>query len=297
MGRHAAAVVGVLVLTLMLARVVSAGSAPPATAAAPSVSIIGDSVMTGVSWHPDAVSELEQGLAVRFDVAVCRALTGVSCPFEGERPPTLVDVVRADGSTLGPTVVVECGYNDPPATFARAVENSIRALVDAGVVHILWVNLREVRPQFVAMNSVLAAAAARHPELTILDWNAASTSKYPWFQSDGIHLDAGGGLALAEFLHAAIWRTVARPLSFTTRLPQAEVAHPYEARLAVTGGRPPYRWQAIGPLPPGLHLRPDGHIDGRPCRRGSAIVTFQVTDAYGLTATERQAIRVRPARA
>lgn len=287
---RAAAIAGVLVSAAVLAAGVS-GAAEPA----PEVTIIGDSVMTGVLWHPAAVAVMQQGLAVHWDVAVCRTLGGVSCPFDGSRPPTLLDVVHTDARSLAPTVVVEVGYNDPQAAFATEVERSIDALLAAGVQRILWVDLHEVRPQYAAMNRVLAEASARHPQVTIVDWNAYAKGDYSWFQSDGIHLTAAGGLALATLVHTVVWQATAPPLAATPRpLPPARTGASYTARLVAAGGRPPYRWRACsGPLPRGLHLRPDGSIDGVPRRPGRSWVELMVTDSAGSTAVERALFTVR----
>lgn len=271
-----------------------ASSAAPAATPAPDLTIIGDSVMTGVLWHPKAVAIVQQGLRVQWHVAVCRALVGESCPFDGTRPPTLVQLVDADGSQLGPTVVVEGGYNDPEATFADAVEESIDALVEAGVTRILWVNLHEATPALAAMNRALAATAARHPQVTLLDWNTYAAGHDDWFQNDSIHLTAQGGTGLAELLHTAVWETLDAPLAAGRgALPTAHLGRRYAARLSVIGGRAPYAWRAVsGPLPPGLHLRPDGRIDGIPRRAGTRAVTFRVVDANAAAVLTTVRIRV-----
>jgi hypothetical protein len=272
-------------------------SATPAATAVPDVTIIGDSVMTGVLWHADAVAIVQKDLQVNWDVAVCRTLTGISCPFEGARPATLVQVVDTDGVGLGKTVVVECGYNDPESSFAADVDQSIGTLLGAGVEKILWVNLHEATPELAAMNRVLVAAAAQHPQVTLLDWNSYSQGHNDWFQTDLIHLTAGGGVGLATLIHAAVWTALAPPLVAVLQpLPPAQVGRPYSALVRVAGGRPPYIWRAVsGPLPWGLHLRPDGRIDGTPRKAGRVEVTLRASDSDNVTTFERQQIRVSPA--
>lgn len=269
-------------------------SATPAVTAVPDVTIIGDSVMTGVLWHADAVAIVQKDLQVQWDVAVCRTLTGTSCPFDGARPATLVQVVDADGAGLGKTVVVECGYNDPAGTFAEDVEESIDTLLGAGVETILWVNFHEATPELTAMNRVLVAAAARHPQVTLLDWTNYSQGHNDWFQTDLIHLTAGGGVGLATLIHGAVWKALAPPLVAVLQpLPPAQVGRPYSAQVRVTGGRPPYIWRAVsGPLPRGLHLRPDGRIDGTPLKAGRVDFVLRATDSDAVNALERQQIRV-----
>ncbi len=277
--------------------VAPAASAPAAATRLPDVTVIGDSVMTGVIWHPAAMAVAQKDLQVRWEVAVCRTLIGVSCPFEGERPPTLVDLVRDAGPTMGKIVVVEAGYNDPVSTYPEAVEESVEALLAAGVRQILWLNLREVSEQFVEMNHVLAAAADLHPELQIVDWNRSSSNEWHWFQGDGIHLTPDGGIGLATLIHENVWRAIAPALVVSPApFPQARVGQPYAARAKASGGRAPYRWQSVGALPRGLHLRPDGRIDGTPLRRGPVSFELRVTDSVGGTTTELEQILVEPAR-
>jgi hypothetical protein len=291
MAGRAATVAGAWVAAAVLAATAS-GTASPV----PDVTIIGDSVMTGVLWHPAAVSIVQAGLGVRWEVAICRTLSGISCPFDGSRPPTLVDVVHEDGASLGRTVVVEVGYNDPPDAFPGEVDESIDALLAAGVKRILWVDLHEVLPQYGEMNRMLAAAAVRHPEVSIVDWNGFAQSGYGWFQSDQIHLTAAGGIELATLLHAAVWKATAPPLVVSTRpLPRCRMGRQYTARLRASGGRPPYRWQSVsGPLPRGLHLLSDGEIDGVPRGPGRVEVELQVTDSAGNSTRERALITITP---
>ena len=64
---------------------------------------------------------------------------------------------------LGSVVVIVDGYNDLPDHFAGDVELTLDTLRNLGVQHVLWVNLHEVRPEYVAKNAVLQAAARHHP--------------------------------------------------------------------------------------------------------------------------------------
>ena len=286
--------IGAIACVLASAAVLATASS--AAQPIPEVTIIGDSVMTGVLWHPQAVAIMQYELGVHWDVAICRTLVGESCPFDGERPPTLLDVVQADGSSISPTVIVEVGYNDPPASFATEVDESIRALLAAGVQHILWVDLHEAQAQYAAMNDVLAAAKIRYPQVTVVDWNGYAQSNYSWFQSDGVHLTTAGGVALATLLHAAVMTATAPPLVVQARpLPVGRVGAPYVAQVTVSGGRPPYRWRsASGALPRGLHLRPDGRIDGVPRRACLRSVKLSATDADGISVVEQVRFDVRP---
>jgi putative Ig domain-containing protein len=266
-------------------------------AAPPPVTVIGDSVLTGVLWYEEPLAILERGLDVQMEVAVCRRLAAPSCTFEDVTPPNLLALVKAKGTSLGPNVVVEMGYNDSESTFAESVESSIDALLAAHVQRILWATLREARHPYVRMNDVLVAAARRHPEVTILDWNKFSRSHPEWFQNDGLHLEPVGGVALATFLHDRIVAALQAPSPLqlaTAALPPARAGRPYAARLVARGGRAPYRWTvAAGALPRGLRLDPAGRIVGKPAARARVSVAVRVADAAGRVATRRELLVVR----
>jgi Putative Ig domain len=275
----------------------AASAAAPATPPEPKVTVIGDSVMTGILWYRDATEILEQDLALRMEVAVCRRLTGTSCTFEGVTPPNLVQLSQSLGRQLGPTVVVEMGYNDREVTFAQSLEASINALLRAGVTRIVWANLREARHPYVRMNDTLVAAAKRHPEVMIADWNKYSRSHPDWFQNDDLHVVPEGGIALATFLHASIVRALATPLPIVvqpTPLPIGRVGRPYAVRLHASGGKAPYRYRlAVGQLPKGLTLRAAGLITGTPVRSARVELTLRVSDAGGRAAVRADPLEIK----
>jgi hypothetical protein len=275
-----------------LAATLAASSAPANVPGAPHVTIIGDSVATGMLWHDDAIATMQRGLNVDWQVAVCRRLTGLSCPFEGTIVPNVVDLVSSLGA-VSPIVVVEMGYNDYESTFAASVEQTIRTLLAHDARHILWLTLREVHHPYVRMNATLAAAAGRHPEVELVDWNKYSRSHPDWFQNDGEHLVEAGGVAMAAFIHLAVDELV-NPLEIV-RVPTevAHVGHPYAGRLAARGGQKPYRWQLYGRPPVGLHLLADGRLYGWPQREQRVTVTVRVCDAEGQDARRRLVLAVR----
>jgi len=283
-------------LVAALAMIGSSAAADP-----PRVTVIGDSVLTAVEWNTAPLSIFEQGLDLQLDIGVCRTLEGVSCPYEGGNVPTLMDVVHTLGSRLGPTVLVEVGYNDPATEFAQRVEDSVDALLAAGVQRILWVNMREWQQQYIGMNRILDAAAGRHPQLTIIDWEGDSHAHYSWFQGDGIHLVYEGAVAMATLLNTSIKEALApspQPLAPTpsltitaTPLPVAYVGKPYSVRLAAEGGNAPYRWRVTsGPLPRGMHLLANGRITGMPRRPGRLALTLQAADSGGARAVTRETL-------
>jgi hypothetical protein len=277
---------------LVAALCAAAAIAPPAAPSAPpEVTLIGDSIATPILWYPRPREILGDGLDLRVEVAVCRALAGQSCPDNGVRPPTLVALVPTLGSELGPTVVLVMGENDPEASLPDDAETAIQTLLDAGVKRILWTNLRAVRPQFGRMDGALAAVAAKHPEVTILDWNAYSGNHPEWFQSDGLHLTEAGGEKLAAFLHDGVMQALFAPtpiLVAPARLPPARVGRAYAVHLLARDGTAPYHWRVTsGPLPAGLHLAAAGLLEGRPRRAERLQVVLEVSDTRGVTASRR----------
>ena len=204
--------------------------APP-----PRVSVISDSILTAVTWSNDAAqAALANGLDLQVDAGVGRRLNGQSLEFEGGYVPTTLGVINSWGSGLGPIVVIVDGYNDLPANFAGDVELTLDTLRNDGVQHVLWVNLHEVRPEFVAKNAVLAAAAKNHPELRILDWNGYASAHPEWFQNDWIHLMPSGGLAIATWIHQAIMDTLAPPPP-PAPAPDPTLVVPVHVRMVAAG--------------------------------------------------------------
>lgn len=87
----------------------------------------------------------------------------------------------------------------------------------------------------------------------------------------------------------------AADLEITTEvLPPAEVAAPYEAGLNGEGGAPPYTWISVENLPPGLEVFADGIVAGTPEQPGDHVLSVQVTDVDGATASRDYALTVHP---
>ncbi len=192
---------------LLLAAVVGAaalGGQARASAAAPRVTLFGDSVASVIGSVPQAREYLGRGLDLNLELRVCRRLVAVSCPYQGVRPPTVLDVVEADDKqTLGNIVVVDVGYNDYVSTYRDDMDRVVQALVDKGVEHIVWTTLHEVRDDYRIINRTIVAEAGKWPQVVVADWQRASTGQ-SWFGSDGIHLNAGGAMGLARLLRPLI---------------------------------------------------------------------------------------------
>jgi Putative Ig domain len=280
----------------LLASTAAASAGPSATAPLPHVTVLGDSVLTAVEWNDAPLATLQHGFDMYMDIAVCRTVSGVSCPFQGGRVPTLMDVIGALGIRLGPTVLVETGYNDLPQELEDEVETAVRAMLDLGVQRILWANFPDYSEHWATMNDALAHVAARHPQMTVIDWDTYSHDHWSWFQGDGIHLVYDGAMAMATLFNQALLAATAPPpppppplRAVPTTLPRALVGRAYATHLVAEAGTAPYRWRSIGGrLPRGLHLLANGTIEGVPRRAGAAVLTLKVVDARGSAATVRE---------
>ena len=287
----------IVVAGLLLA----AGSSGAATSAAPRVTIVADSVGGVLFWQRDARDELARGIDLRIDIRTCRRLVMEGCVYDGERPPSALEAIRALGPAVGPLVVVDVGYNDSPAGYGAALDRVMRALLDTGVERVVWVTLRERRPSWAEINDAIRAGARRWPQISVGEWDRESVGHDEWF-ADGIHMNWDGGTGFARFLRALVLDACTAACApgdgvlavRTDSLRKARVGARYVGRLEATGGTPPYRWSVAG-LPPRLHLRPDGAIWGRPRTSGTFELVAAVVDATGVR--NRGVVELRVGRA
>jgi len=297
--------VRVAVLLLVASVVALLGISPPAHVGGPQlprVTVIGDSVATSLDGEPTATAILGQGVDLRLELAPCRRVGQSSCPYDGVRPPNVIDLVNGLGSALGPTVIVSVGYNDYVDEYARNIEDALAALAHAGVKNVLWATLRAVHHDYLTMNDAIEGAAAHHPELTVVDWNMYSRSHPDWFQPDGLHLTGAGAIGMAtlfhqalEDLHIPVETAPTPPLRIvTSKLPVARTLRTYAAALTANGGSAPYRWSRGTAFPRWLRLSPNGRLTGTaPARPASVSVKILVADAAGTVARRRFTLLIR----
>jgi hypothetical protein len=284
---------GLAIVALLL----TTGTSAAATTAAPRVTMVADSVGGVLFWDRDAREELGRGMDFRIDVKTCRRLVAEGCVYDGERPPSALDAIRALGSALGSVAVIDVGYNDAPAGYGAALDRVMRALLDQGVQRVVWVTLRERRPSWAEINDEIREGAKRWPQITVGEWDRESTGHDDWF-ADGIHMNADGGAGFARFVHPLVvdaCTTSCAPgdamlVVRTGGLQTGRVRAPYAARLVAAGGTAPYRWSVEG-LPRPLRVLPDGRISGRPRTAGTYSLTAEVVDAAGVR--NRAAVELR----
>ena len=163
---------------------------------------------------------------------------------------------------FGDSAVVAGGHNYPywdPARFDRSIDSMIATLRSAGVKHIFWVTLREVKPEYVSagawrevqpyywyfptVNEHLRAALRRHPDLTLIDW--AAIADRPGLTYDAIHLNTFGAAEYSNLIARTVQQTA-------TRLPAGHVQE-----IDVTAAGAPADAAALG-----LNLTVTGPRDG-----------------------------------
>ncbi|MGZ4700265.1 MAG: hypothetical protein ACXV98_03555 [Ilumatobacteraceae bacterium] len=196
---------------------VSAAANPPPDA--PAVSLIGDSTMAGMLWDVTTADDPRDivGSAYRltFNAESCRRIVVASCRGRfGSVPQSVVPLMKTTlKGQLGEALVVMAGYDD--ASITNAADQVVAEAEAQGVIRVLWLNYRTnteyilpgglaARDLYDSHNSELAAAAQRHSDLQILDWNGYTVNQHDWFAADGIHLNLAGADGLATFIKNAL---------------------------------------------------------------------------------------------
>ncbi len=197
-----------LLAAVVLSSAVAVPTAPAAEASSspPRLFVVADSV--GLSAK-DAIPPAFAG----WDVTV----VGHPAVFTD----VAVNQYVAPAGALPDVAVVATGYNYPfwdPDRFDRSIDAMVAALVAGGVRHVVWVTLREVKPQYISasawaqvqpyywyfptVNQHLRAAVARHPELVLADW--AALADRPNLTYDAIHLNTTGAALYARLLRTEV---------------------------------------------------------------------------------------------
>jgi lysophospholipase L1-like esterase len=204
--------VAVAVVALLLG--VSWAAPSPVAAQERRIVVVGDSVILGAqSAMVGAFTNL--GWAVTFDAAVSRSTAAGAEAIESHR------------AELTDTLVVNLGANDAgnTAAYRQRVEQIFASTT--GVPNVYWLTIREVRDYYPAANQAVREAAAAHPNVTVLDWNAATAGSSGLTSSDGLHLTGAGAAAMTDLVTAAVFGSqpafVAPPPETTPVPPTSEV--------------------------------------------------------------------------
>lgn len=152
--------------------------------------MVGDSITVGVSSYVEPQYQ-DQGWTPTIDGRVGRPTDEVLQVIRARRGDTKV-------------FVVETGYNDAgdPALF----RSRFQAIVDelAGADQVVVVTLAESRSYYVTANQTIRQVIAGRPNVVVADWATRVRSVPGALQSDGIHLNPAGAVALAQLLAETI---------------------------------------------------------------------------------------------
>jgi lysophospholipase L1-like esterase len=118
---------------------------------------------------------------------------------------TGVQHLRTRAAALGPYLVVSLGTNDPVGgtnAFRADVAAILRIAGPARCV--VWVAVSRDRDAYEPFNSVLRDAAAKAPNLRVVDWPALVRAHPAYVAPDGIHATPDGYRARAGAIVAAM---------------------------------------------------------------------------------------------
>jgi hypothetical protein len=166
----------------------STAAAPPAEAAAAAAprtyTVIGDSVMRGA-----------------LDVLKA-ALPGANVDaVEGRQASVAFDIVNglAGSDHLGSDVVLHIGTN---GTIQPSALDAVLARM--GKRRIVLLSVHVPRPWQDLNNRILGEAGHNHPNVHLVDWNAAASAHPEWLWPDGIHLRPDGAAAYRDLIEGAL---------------------------------------------------------------------------------------------
>ncbi len=172
-----------------------------------SMLFIGDSVGESIAREFAAVvSSAYPG--TNFQALANRCMVGPTCVPTSIGLPDALAVINSLTPEQFPRIaLIQLGYNDDPNTFQSDVDQVVNALNARGVQRIIFVNLstrRESR-NYPLSNAVIGSATQTYPNVSVMDWNAASSgaSQWRWF-SDDVHLRPTGQSEFALFLRAQL---------------------------------------------------------------------------------------------
>jgi len=179
---------------------------------APTISLIGDSTLSGVRWYDD-YGDLERYNFV-FDAESCRRTVEQSCwSREDIRAETALVTMQRLSGELGEVTVVMSGYNDPGYSFASSVDTIIAEAKSQGIPQVIWLTLRTTKvsyeePTHLANanvyredNRILYEKAEAYGDyLQIADWSTYAAEETGWFEYDGVHLTADGVDAVTTYI-------------------------------------------------------------------------------------------------
>jgi peptidoglycan hydrolase-like protein with peptidoglycan-binding domain len=178
-------------------------SAPFDAAPVGSFLFIGDSVGESMKAEFNAVVTPAYP-TMNYQALSNRCMVGPSCVAAAIGLPDAPAIINSLTPEQYPNIaIIQLGYNDDPTTLQSDVDQVVNALNARGVQRVVFINLstRRTSRNYALSNAVLANAATSYPNVSVLDWNAASSAPTQgrWFRDD-IHLTNTGRAQFALFI-------------------------------------------------------------------------------------------------
>ena len=178
-------------------------SAPFDAAPVGSFLFIGDSVGESIKAEFNA-AVLPAYPSMNYQALSNRCMVGPSCVAAASGLPDAPAIINSLTPDQYPNIaIIQLGYNDDPNTLQADVDQVVNALNARGVQRVVFINLstRRTSRNYALSNAVLANAANSYPNVSVLDWNAASSdpSQSRWFKDD-VHLTNTGRAQFALFI-------------------------------------------------------------------------------------------------
>lgn len=246
-----------------------------------SMLFVGDSI--GQSIAPEFLAIISPAYpSVNFQAVANRCMVGPSCVTPDIGLPDAIGVVNSLSAEQFPQIaIVQLGYNDDPNTMASDVAAVIAALNARNVQRIVFVNLstRRVSQNYALSNSALSSAAQTNPNVSVFDWNTASSdpSASRWF-SDDVHLTSTGRAEFTLFLRKQLDDLRAQGLI----TPNPESVLPLAVPLVVGNrGEPVSQLQKALNIALGLQKKQKLATDGN-YGKGTASAVSKIEELNGL---------------
>jgi SpoIID/LytB domain protein len=246
-----------------------------------SMLFVGDSIGQSIATEFSAIVSPAYP-SVNFQALANRCMVGPSCVTPDKGLPDAIGVVNSLSAEQFPQIaIVQLGYNDDPNTMAGDVAAVINALNARNVQRIVFVNLstRRASQNYALSNAALTSAAQTNPNVSVLDWNAASSdpSASRWF-SDDVHLTATGRAEFTLFLRKQLDELRAQGLI----TPNPESVLPLAVPLIVGNrGEPVSQLQAALNTALGLKKKQKLSTDGN-YGKGTAGAVSKIEELNGL---------------
>lgn len=217
-------------MSAVCAGLVFSGVPAPVHAETIKVLILGDSVASVLRWSPPTMKAFWKGpYQVTLEVWGCQKLVDPGCLEGTTAQPSTLQLIQKHRNEGFDIVVVAAGYNDSGAPYLQNSIRRIHSAVTAMGAHLMWLTYRQngnVRVKARAFNQVVKAQAKKL-KFSVMDWELIARKQKHWFNGDGVHMNAHGGIRLANHIRRALDAyTSGKPVSTTTIAPTTTTLAP-----------------------------------------------------------------------